>query len=259
MLNMLLGNPSWARWTGKGMEFGKLSRPETFDDWAGGAGQGVVAEVAATLSALGLGSRESRAKDRIWDSLADLFKTSQSLKAAVENFVAGYPTRFATFIEDHWFKWPNPGKGSLRVVPVASVNRYEARNWSERFDGALELQSVVGGAALRSYFFDEMARQLGGAISEAAPEAPEKDKGVDKPLQVGEKWLVGFDPQYEWKEQPGHYYLYIAEGTHPGAKRGAVKEAKSAAATALVECKDWLGRLTSDERNYFGAQALEIH
>lgn len=241
------------------MEFaGKLTRPETFDDWAGSAGQGVVADLAATLSALGLSSRESRAKDKIWDSLADLFKTSQSLKTAVENFVAGYPTRFAAFVEDHWFKWPNPGKGSLRVVPVASVNRHEARKWTAQFDGALELQGVVGGGALRAYFFDEMARQLGSAIAGAAPEAPEKDKGVDKPVPVGEKWLIGFDPQYAWKEQPGHYYLYLAEGTHPDAKRKAVKEAKNAAATALVECKDWLGRLTSDERNSLGAQALEI-
>ena len=241
------------------MEFaGKLSRPETFDDWAGGAGQSVVADTASTLSALGLGSRENRAKDKVWDSLAELFKTSQSLKTAVGNFVAGYPTRFAAFIEAHWFKWPNEGKGSLRVVPVASVNRHEARKWTEQFDGALELESVVGGAALRAYFFNEMARQLGNAIAEAAPEAPEKDKGVDKPVPVGEKWLIGFDPQYAWKEQPGHYYLYLAEGTHPDAKRKAVKEAKSTAATALVECKDWLGRLTSEERDNFGAQALAI-
>jgi hypothetical protein len=242
------------------MEFaGKLSRPETFDDWARGAGQGVVVNVADTLSALGLSSRENRAKDKIWDSLADLFKTSQSLKTAVENFVAGYPRRFAAFIEDHWFKWPNPGKGSLRVVPVASVNRQEARKWAEQLDGALELQGVVGGAALRAYFFDEMARQLGSVMAQVAPEPLEKDKGVEKPVPVGEKWLIGFDPQYAWREQPGHYYLYLAEGTHPDAKRKAVKEAKSSAAAALVECKDWLGRLTSDERNQFGAQALEIH
>lgn len=259
MLNMLLGNPSWARWTGKGMGFaGRLTRPETFDAWAAGAGDGVVADVATTLSALGLSSRESRAKDKIWDSLADLFKTSQSLKTAVENYVAGYPTRFATFVEAHWFKWPNPGRGSLRVVPVASMNRHEARKWAEQFDGALELQGMVGGAALRAYFFDEMARQLGSAIAEAAPAPPEKDKDVDKPVPVGEKWLVGFDPQYAWKEQPGHYYLYLAEGTRPDAKRKAVKEAKSAAAESLLECKDWLGRLTSDERTTFGAQALEI-
>ncbi len=242
------------------MEFaGKLSCPATFDDWAGTVGHGVVAEVASTLSALGLSSRENRAKDKIWDSLVELFKTSQSLKTAVANFVAGYPTRFAAFIEDHWFKWPNPGKGSLRVVPVASVNRHESGKWAAQFDGALELQGVVGGAALRAYFFDEMARQLGSAMAEVAPEAPEKDNGVDKPVPVGEKWLVGFDPTYAWKEQPGHYYVYLAEGTHPAAKRKASNEAKSSAAAALVECKDWLGRLTSDERNYFGAQALEIH
>ncbi len=241
------------------MEFaGKLTRAETFDDWAGSAGQGVVAEVATTLSALGLSSRESRAKDKIWDSLADLFKTSQSLKTAVTNFVAGYPDRFARFVEAHWFKWPNPGKGSLRVVPVASVNRHEARLWAEQFDSALELQGVLGGAALRAYFFDEMARQLGSAVAGAAPAPPEKDNDVDKPVPVGEKWLIGFDPQYAWKEPPGHYYLYLAEGTHPDAKRKAVKEAKSSAAASLVECKDWLGRLTSDERGYFGAQALEI-
>lgn len=241
------------------MEFaGRLSRPDTFDDWTRGDGQGVMAEVAPTLSALGLSSRENRAKDKIWDSLADLFKTSDSLSTAVANFVAGYQTRFATFVEDHWFKWPNPGKGSLRVVPVAAVSRNEARKWAERLDGALELQAVLGGAALRSYFFEEMARQLGNAFAEVAPDAPEKDKGVDKPVPVGEKWLIGFDPQYAWKEQPGHYYVYLAEGTHPNAKRSAVKEAKSSAATALMECKDWLGRLTADERNNFGAKALEI-
>ena len=237
---------------------GKLSRPATFEDWADAIGRGVVTEAATSLSTLGLSSRENRAKDKIWDSLADLFKTSQSLTTAVENFVAGYPTRFGSFVEEHWFKWPNPGKGSLRVVPVASVDRHEARKWTERFDGALELQGVVGGAAFRAYFFDEMARQLGNALAEVAPETPEKDKGVDKPLPVGEKWLIGFDPQYTWKEQPGHYYLFLAEGTHPDAKRSAVKEAKRSAAEALVECKDWLGRLTSDERSNLGSQALEI-
>jgi hypothetical protein len=241
------------------MEFaGKLTRPETFDDWAAGAGQGVAADVASTLSALGLSSRENRAKDKIWDSLADLIKASQSLRAAVESFVASYTTRFASFVEDHWFKWPNPGKGSLRVVPLASVNRHESGKWAAQFDGALELQGVIGGAALRAYFFDEMARQLGNTIAEVAPRAPEKDKGVEKPVPVGEKWLIGFDPTYAWKEQPGHYYLYLAEGTHPDAKRKAVNEAKGSAAVALVECKDWLGRLTSDERNSFGAEALEI-
>jgi hypothetical protein len=259
MLNMLLGNTNWAKWSGKGMEFsGKLSRPGTFDEWTEGVGQPVVAEVEVTVSVLGLSSKENRAKDKIWDSLADLMKTSESLKTAVENFVAGYPTRFAAFVDNHWFKWPNPGQGALRVVPVAPVNRNEARKWSERFDGALELQGVLGGAALRAFFFDEMALQLGDAIADAAPEVPGKDRPVDKPLPLGEKWLIGFDPQYEWKGQPGHYYVYLGEGTHPDAKRGAVKEAKSAAAVALVECKDWLGRLSGDERASIGAQSLEI-
>jgi hypothetical protein len=257
--DMLLGNTDWARWTGKGMEFaGKLSRPGTFDEWAARAGESVVADVASTLSALGLSSKENRAKDKIWDSLADLFKTSESLKTSVENFVASYPTRFAAFVDEHWFKWPNSGAGSLRVVPAASLNRHEARKWTERFDGALELQSVLGGAALRGHYFDEMARQLGNAIAGAAPDAPEKDKSVDKPLPVGEKWLVGFDAQYTWKDQPGHYYVYLADGTQPDAKRSAVKAAKSSAAAALSECKDWLGRLTSAERAEFGAQAMEI-
>ena len=78
------------------------------------------------------------------------------------------------------------------------------------------------------------------------PRRPQKDKDVDKPVPVGEKWLVGFDPQYAWKEQPGHYYLYLAEGTHPDAKRKAVKEAKSAAAavTAGVQRLAW----ASDQR-----------
>jgi hypothetical protein len=259
MLIMLLGNNRWARWTGKGMEFsGKLPRPEAFDQWAAGAGEPIVADLASTLSPIGLTSKESRAKDKIWDSLADLTKTSESLKTAVASFVAAYPTRFAAFVDNHWFKWPTAGTGSLRVIPAAAVNRNEGRTWHHRFDDALELQNVLGGDALRAYFFEEMAWQLGDTLAAAAPPAPEKDKAVDKPVQVGEKWLIGFDPQYEWKSQPGHYYIYLAEGTHPDAKRGASKEAKRTAAAALIESKDWLGRLTAEERSSIGAQAMDL-
>ena len=81
------------------------------------------------------------------------------------------------------------------MVPVASVNRQEARKWAEQFDGALELQGVVGGAALRAYFLTKWRRQLGSVMAEVAPEALEKDKGVEKPVPVGEKWLIGFDPR----------------------------------------------------------------
>lgn len=251
---MFLSHSPWIRWTGKALEFtAKVGHTDSLDEWAAGTGAPAVAEVASSLSVLGLGSKESRAKDKIAESLTEIFKSSESLATAVDNFAASFPTRFAAIVDDRWEDLPHSGSSDVRFVPVFYLNAHEKQKWSERFAVASELQQVVGGAPVIDFFLGETAKQTTAAFSAVAPEATVKDRPVDKPFQTGEKWLVGYDPQYVWVpqtdiNQPGHFYVYSSLGTRSSAKGKDVKEAKQEAAGLLLATKDWLGTLTADER-----------
>jgi hypothetical protein len=251
---MFISNSPWVRWTGKGLEFtGKVGHNDSLDEWAAGPGAPTIAEITSTLSVLGLSSRESRAMDRIAESLTEIFKSSESLSTAVDNFAASFPTRFAALVDDQWEALPHSGNSDLRFIPVFYLNAQEKRKWAEKFRSASELQSTVGGPAAIDFFVGEAAKQTTAAFTEAAPEAAVKDKPIDKPFQTGEKWLVGYDPQYLWVpqahiNQPGHFYLFSSLGTRSSAKGKEVKESKQEAATLLLATKDWLGTLTADER-----------
>lgn len=253
-LGMFLSHSPWVRWTGKGLEFtGKVGHTSSLDEWAAGPGAPTIADVASTLSAFGLGARESRAKDKIADSLTELFKSSEPLATAVDNFAASYPTRFAALVDERWEELPHSGSVDLRFVPVFYVNEQEKRKWTDRFAGSVELQSVAGGLAVVDFFLSEIAVQSTAAFTEAAPESPAKDRPIDKPFQTGEKWVVGFDPQYLWVplssiDQPGHFYTYSSLGTRSSAKGKDAKEARLEAANTLVDTKDWLGTISAEDR-----------
>lgn len=259
LFGMFLSHSPWIHWTGKGLEFtGKVGHTESLDEWAAGPGAPAVADIASTLGVIGLGSKESRAKERIAESLTEIFKSSESLSTAVDNFAASFPTRFAALVDDRWETLPHAGNSDLRFVPVFYLNAQEKRKWAERFAGASELQAVAGGAATIDFFLGEAAKQTTAAFAEVAPEATVKDKPIDKPYQTGEKWIIGYDPQYVWVpssaiNQPGHFYVFSALGTRSSAKGKDAKESKQEAAGLLLATKDWLGTLTADERGAVAA------
>lgn len=230
-----------------------MGRTSRLDEWAAGPGAATIAEIAPTLTMLGLGSKESRAKDKIADSLTELFKQSEPLSMAVDNFAASFPTRFAALVDERWEALPHSGIEDLRFVPVFYVNHHEKKKWSERFGSAVELQSVVGGAPVVDFFLGEAAAQATAAFAEASPDAVAKGHPIEKPHQTGEKWLIGYDPQYVWTpvsgiDRPGHFYIYSALGARGSAKSKDAKDARLEASNSLVATKDWLGTLSAEDR-----------
>jgi hypothetical protein len=255
LLGMFSSHSPWIHWTGKGLEFtGKVGHTEGLDEWAAGPGAPIVADVVTSLSVIGLGSKETRAKDKIVGSLSEVFKASESLSTAVDNFAASFPTRFAALVDDHWDVLPHSSASELRFVPMFYLNAQEKRRWAERVANASELEAVVGGTATIDFFLGETARQTTSAFAVVAPQASVKDKPIDKPYQTGEKWLIGYDPQYVWVsssdviDQPGHFYVYSSPGSRSSAKGKDAKESKRDAAALLLATKDWLGTLTAEER-----------
>ncbi len=199
---MFLSHSPWIRWTGKAVEFtGKVGHTSSLDEWAAGPGAPTIEEVASTLSTFGVGTKEGRATDKIADSLTKIFKSSESLSTAADNFAASFPTRFAALVDDQWENLPHSSNPDLRFIPIYYLNAQEKRKWAERFQNASELQATVGGAAVIDFFLSETAYQTTAVFSEAAPEATVKDKPIEKPFQAGEKWVIGFDPQYAWVPQ----------------------------------------------------------
>ena len=113
------------------------------------------------------------------------------------------------------------------------------------------MANLKGGAELREYFFDELIRQLDEQFTEQGSKA-----NPDKPIQIGDKWIVGFDEHYVWMNIPGHYFVYSSYlQTRSSADGKAKKQGHRDAEIQLQECLKWLGELTAAERE---ALALKL-
>ena len=231
----------WIRWTGKVLEFsGKLVQSSTFEDWAEKQGAALIEKVAID-SGLKL-FKTSRAKDAIWEELASQFKKSDTFLATVQGAVAGYPLRISAGIGGWSTRLPSETASNVVVVPRFLVDSWEVEFWRS-FDSSQELATLKGGPALREYFFQEMVRQLAEAFSAAAAKASPKN-----PIQIGDRWLVGFDPQYAWGNTEGHYYVYSSFSARAGASKDDKKDARQRAERQMETCKRWLGSLSGEKR-----------
>lgn len=233
----------WIKITGKVIEFtGKLVQAEGFEEWAVGKGKEVVEKVILQRS--GWLFKASRAKKSIWDDLTGKFRNGSTFDAAVRDFVKSYYTRVYNLAsKPSKLGGELPAKSSITVLPRSVLNAWERFCWQNQFEKSAELANLKGGRLLRSFFFDEMVRQLDAAFSEAASKS-----SPDEPLPVGVYWVIGFDGEYQWLDSKGHYYVFTSWQIAHADDKKTKKELKQEAATALELVKKWLFTLTVEER-----------
>jgi len=237
----------WIKWAGKALEFtGKIAQTDTFEEWLKGAGRGALERLA------GEGDhkifKELRAKRELWRDFSDRFETSKTFQVTLEAAVGNYPIRFAETVQNA-SDLPRRPDGTTQIVPRSVINKSEREFW-QTLDTSQELANLKGGPELRAFFFDEMVRQLDQAFSTAAQRSSPND-----PLQAKDRWVVGFDPNYDWAGVPGHYYDFTYYSrTSSDASRADKKEAKKKATEDLAETQEWLGKLDSPERQNLAAK-----
>jgi len=240
----------WIKWTGKTLEFvGKLAQMESFERWAESQGEKIVTDVGLKTGGyvFGLG-KDQKAKGIIWSELASLAKTSPELKAAIEDFVIHYPDVLGN-VASKYSQLPDINV-DLCVVPRYLVNRDALVEVKKRLDKSDELAKLKGGASLREYFFQELVSQLDETYSEEARKA-----SADRPLELNDKWIVGFNPSYQWRGGAGHYFVYSSYlRTGKNAKKEYKKEGKKEAGEMLTKCLKWLGELSASERDQLEAK-----
>jgi hypothetical protein len=163
--------------------------------------------------------------------------------------IRDYPSRFASTVSKNSANLPRRGGSDVRVVPRLTINKSEREFW-QSFDKSQELANLKGGPELRAFFFDEMVRQLEQAFSAAAQKS-----SPTEPLQTADRWVIGFDPDYEWNGMPGHYYDFtFYSNTAATAEKKEKKAAKEKATQGLAETQDWLGKLSTSERQQLAAK-----
>lgn len=242
----MIPSMGWIRWTGKALELaGKIVQADSFEKWAEEKGQAIVEKVAVEKGRTIFHTANSRAKADIWGELADQFKSNEIFASGMKKAIGGYTERLSTFVGNHSRALPrHSASAHVWVVPLYVVNRNE-RQWWQGLDSSKELANLKGGPELRAYFFDEMTRQLGVAFSAAAKEAK-----PDKPIQLeSSRWVIGFDPDYEWNDSKGHYYVFsYYSQTDSKAKGDPRRQAENQAAAELSGCKEWLFLLKDGQR-----------
>jgi|GEM_PF-3093306 len=233
----------WIKITGKVVEFtGKLVQAEGFEEWAIGKGKEVVEKVA--LESGGRFFKARRAKKSMWDDLTSKFNDNPMFATAIGGFVKNYYTRvYNVASESKELGGELPEKSSITVLPRCVLNAWERVCWEGEFDKSGELEKLKGGPLLRSFFFDEMVRQLDAAFSEAASES-----SPDEPLPVGRYWIIGLNGDYQWLDSKGHYYVYTSWQIAHADDKNTKKELKQQATMALELVEKWLFKLTVEER-----------
>jgi hypothetical protein len=234
----------WIRWTGKTLEFvGKLAQADSFERWAESQGEKVISDLALKSGGIlfGLG-KESKAKGILWSDLETIAEKSPSLNAAIQDVVVQYPNILSA-LRSNYSTLPHESV-YLTVVPRLLVNRRGLAAVTKNLDGSQELAQLKGGPLLRQYFFEELVNQIDQTFTRQAEKT-----SAEKPLEIGDDWLVGFDEHYEWKGEPGHYFVYSSiSHSRKSADGKAKKEGRKEAAELLAKCQIWLGKLSADER-----------
>jgi hypothetical protein len=237
----------WIKWMGKTLEFvGKLAQADSFERWEESQGEKIVTEIGLSSGARFF--KDRKAKGIIWNELESLAKSSPELKAAVEDFVTHYPDMLDN-LASKYTQLPHKDL-DLCVVPRFLVNRDAMIEVRKRLGKSEQLANLKGGASFREYFFGELVEQLDEAYTKQAGKA-----APDRPLDLGDKWVVGFNPRYEWKGGAVHYFVYSSYlRSAKDAKKEYKKQGKKEAAETLTACLKWLGELSSNERQQLEAK-----
>ena len=219
-----------------------LAQAESFEKWAESQGEKIVNDLALKTGGyvFGLG-RVQKAKGIIWSDLESIAIASPELNAAIQKFVIFYP-EVLDQLAANFSSLPHQNS-DLLVVPRLLVNRNALMELKKRLDNSKELADLKGGPAFREYFFEELVNQLDESFTGQAAKA-----SPDKPLQVANKWIVGFNPNYKWRGVAGHYFVYSSYSRTSGsASSGQKKEGKRQSADLLGKCLSWLGELSEEQ------------
>ena len=246
----MAGHMGWIKWTGKTMEFlGKLAQQDSFERWAESQGEKIVEKVGLEAGgyAFGMG-KDSKAKKILWKDLESLAKESPELRGSIEEFVASYP-KTLNRIAGLYTQLPNRNV-DLCAVPRFIVNRESLKEAQKQLAGSQELAKLKGGSLLIQYFLEELVSQLDDVFTTQAGKAT-----PEKPIELENKWIVGFSPKYEWHGGPGHYFVYSSLlRTTTDATKARKKEGRKEAREKLDECLKWLGALPQSERDKLEAK-----
>jgi len=231
---------SWVKWAGKGLVFaGNLAQTDGFEAWAKSKGEKIIEEVALTTSGF---RKEHKAKNLIWSELNSIAKTSREFSDAINDIAAGYPELIGKLASKHE-KLPHVDI-DLCVVPRLLVQRDARIEVKKQLGKSEELAKLRGGASLRDYFLEELTGQLDVVFSKHAEKLSPED-----PLELNYMWIVGFSPNYRWKEEPGHYFVYSNTlRADRNANKQQKKEGRKEASDLLKKCSAWLGKLSQKDR-----------
>ena len=234
----------WVRFTGKGLEFiGKLVQAEGFESWAKSKGEQIVTSLGLKGGgyALGLG-KNRKARKEIWSELQNLAESSPELGSSINEVAAQY-TQLLSKLAQQYTKLPHQDL-DLCVVPRVLLNRDALVAAKINLQNSQELANLKGGPAFRTYFIEELVSQMDEALSREAEKATPA-----QPLDLGDKWVVGFSPKYEWCGTRGHYFVYWSSlRTAPNATPAQRQKGKEDSDKMLKKCQAWLGRLSDAER-----------
>ena len=230
----------WIKIRAKTLEFvGKLGEAEGFEEWFENQRQSLMERMALDIS--GKLFKERSAKKLIWDDLTSQFQNNPMFTTTIGGAVNGYFRRVYNVAKSEYVNLPSMNE--ITVLPRCVVNSWERIFWQSEFGKSSELAKLKGGPLVRSYFFDEMARQLDTAFSELASKS-----SPDKPLSAEDYWIIGFNRSYQWLDSNGHYYVFRSPKISYPDNRKTKREARQEAGAALDSVEKWLFKLTEEER-----------
>jgi hypothetical protein len=239
----------WIRWTGKTLEFaGKLVQAKSFEDWAEGQGKALVEKLGVEAGGVVLGfGTAKKGRSIVWGELRNVAENSPSLAAAINMAASQYPGVFDNLARSAKVPYLS---SDLAVVPRFLIRRDILAEITAHLQASQELEHLKGGGIFRDYFLKELASQADDAfVAEASKASP------DKPLQIKDRWVVGFDKNYMWQTHPGHFLVFYSNsGTRPDASRSEKKSARARAAAQMQETLAWLGTLTKEQRQELEAK-----
>ena len=179
----------------------------------------------------------------IWKELESVSEKSPELNAAIQAFVAYYP-QVLNDVASKYSQLPHVSV-DLCAVPRFIVNREALTEVKKRLGKSQELAELKGGDELIEYFLEELVAQLDAVYTHEANKAT-----PEKPLEIDDKWIVGFNPNYKWRGGSGHYLVYSNSlRTTKNATKDYKKDGKKEAREKLQQLLQWLGPLPQADRD----------
>jgi hypothetical protein len=187
----------WVKIVGKGLEFGRVTQADGFEQWLDSTGQAFL-EKFISDEGLKVFSK-SRAKSML---ISDLQKAlaAPSLQAAVNEEVHFFISHVGMLAE----KLASPATTpNVVIVPRILVSVQSRARLLQELGNSEALLDMKGGKDLAGYFIDQLNAQLDEALVQLVYKR--------KIVPVGNQWfIIDLDTAFEWMEDQsprGHFVV----------------------------------------------------